>query len=283
MRRLFSRLGSALLVVSALVLVTSSVVAEKSPRAKRGSAAMKASSVPKRATARQRENAEARIELAMGIVQRFEAEAHAKGLSSCWEQSALETLLPLSLKALEHVSAEAVTLDSLAAVSAGAANDPSLLGDPEEDLVYTPITPCRFIDTRLVGGPFTGTRDYDLDVNGSAYGGTAACNPTATLGASGDAIGAIAANLTIVSPALAPGFLAVKPTAGAPLSSLLNWYQAGPSVQVANAGIFQTANGVANFTIQTSASTEVIMDLLGAFIEPASDDGCVGVCKHTQQ
>jgi hypothetical protein len=71
---------------------------------------------------------------------------------------------------------------------------------------------------------------------------------------------------------VAPGFLAVKPTPASPTSSLLNWYQAGPNVQAANAGIFQSDRGtsdvVTDFVIQTSASTHVIMDLLGFFIAP---------------
>jgi hypothetical protein len=219
-------------------------------------------------TPRQRENTAARIELATAIVQRFDAEAQARGLSADWRRPALETLLPLSLKALERVSQEAADLDSLAAATAAVADDPSLLGDPDEDLVFTPIAPCRFIDTRsYAAGAISGTREFDLDVAASTYGGIGVCG-AAALGVSGDAIGAIAANLTIVSPSAAPGFLAVKPTGAAPLSSLLNWYDAGPSVQVANAGIFQTANGVFNFVIQTSVSTHVIMDILGAFIEP---------------
>ena len=44
-------------------------------------------------------------------------------------------------------------------------------------------------------------------------------------------------NVTIVAPAAAPGFLALKPTAAAATSSFLNWYEAGPSVQMANMGV----------------------------------------------
>ena len=269
MARLRLSVGPFLLIAAAISLVTSSAVAQRGRTTKRPHPAMKIAAGPKRITPHQRENAQARIDLAMVIVRRFDAEAQGRGLAAGWQQPALETLLPLSLKALQRVSEQAGNLDSLAAAAAAAVADPNLLGDPNEDLVYTAIAPCRFIDTRLdAGGPINGTRDFDVDVTGATYGGSASCNPTATLGASGDVIGAIAANLTIVGPELAPGFLAVKPTAASPLSSLLNWYEAGASVQVANAGIFATANGVANFTIQTSASTHVIMDILGAFIEP---------------
>jgi hypothetical protein len=261
-------LGPAILVACLLALVVTSVVAQKGRGTKRRPAAVKMSAVSKRVTPRQRENTQARIELAASIVQRYDAEAQARGLSAGWRRSTLETLLPLSLKALERVSQEAADLDSLAAATAAVGDDPNLLGDADEDLVFTPIAPCRFIDTRnYVAGAINGIREFDLDAAASTYGGSGVCG-AAALGASGDAIGAIAANLTIVGPTSAPGFLAVKPTGASPLSSLLNWYDSGGLVQVANAGVFQTANGVFNFVIQTSGTTHVIMDILGAFIEP---------------
>lgn len=269
MSRLRAIFGPTILILAAFAVVNSTAIAQKTHRTKHRPASAKVTAGAKRITPRQRETTQARIQLATAVVHRLEPEASARGLAEGWQRPALETLLPLSLKALQRVSDQVVNLDSLAPAAAAAAEDPNLLGDPNEDLVFTPIAPCRFIDTRFyAGGAINGTRDFDLDVAGSTYGGSAACTPAATLGASGDAIGAIAANLTIVGPVAAPGFLAVKPTAASALSSLLNWYDAGTSVQVANAGIFQTANGVANFTIQTSASTDVIMDILGAFIEP---------------
>ncbi len=275
MRSIRRLLGPALLVAGVIALVsTTTTGAQKGRRAKHSRpdvAATARRAGPKKVTERQRENVQARIDLAMGIVNRFAAEAKARGLSEGWRQPVLETLLPLSVRALERVSQQAVSLQSLAASTAEAvaADDSNVFGDENADLVYTPITPCRFIDTRFyVDGAINGIRPFDLDLTGASYGSSGACNPTALLGANGDSVGAIAANLTIVSPVNAPGFLAVKPTGAAAVSSLLNWYESGPNVQVANAGIFQTADGVSNFVIQTSGSTHVIMDILGAFIEP---------------
>ena len=262
--------GPALLLAGALALVTASLGAQRNPR-KRDTPnfAERELTTARTLTARQRENMQARIALATAIVSRLDREAVAHGLSASWRQAAFERLLPLSQDALQRVSERAVDLDALAPAVSEAANDPNLLGDTDEDLVYTPIVPCRFIDTRAyAGGPIAGTRGFDLDVAGAAYGGSGTCNPVATLGASGDAIGAIAANLTIAGTAGAPGFLAVKPTAAAPVSSLLNWYEAGAHIQVANAGIFQTADGLENFVIQTSVLSHVIMDIHGAFIRP---------------
>lgn len=270
MRTIRRVLGPALLIAVAIALISTSAVAQRGQKNKQIPNANVASvAASKGITQRQLDRMTARVELATAIVERLGSEAKARGLGAGWRQPALEMLLPLSLEALERVSQQAVNLDSLAAVAREVAVDPNVLGNPDADLVYTPLTPCRFIDTRFyAAGAINGTRPFDLDVTGATYGGSGACNPTVTLGASGDVIGGIAANLTIVGPLIAPGFLAVKPTAAAPVSSLLNWYEAGAGVQLANAGIFQTVNGVDNFVIQTSATTHAIMDLLGAFIAP---------------
>ncbi|MGH9202238.1 MAG: hypothetical protein ACRD2A_13500, partial [Vicinamibacterales bacterium] len=263
-------LGPAVLVAAAIILVGASAGAERAKgRWRRATLAVEQVSRAAQISTKQRRDMEARLELASMIINRLQSEAASRGLAANWRQPAFETLLPLSLAALERVSERVVNLDALAPAVSEAANDPNLLGDTDEDLVYTPIDPCRFIDTRFyAGGPINGIRGFDLDVTGASYGGSGTCNPTAALGASGDAIGAISANLTIVGPAAAPGFLAVKPTANSPVSSLVNWYQAGPTVQLANAGIFQTVNGLDNFLIQTSTTTHVLMDILGAFIRP---------------
>ena len=37
-------------------------------------------------------------------------------------------------------------------------------GGNSTELVYIPLTPCRFIDSRNVGGPLVGTAAFDLDL-----------------------------------------------------------------------------------------------------------------------
>lgn len=221
-------------------------------------------------TQQQIENAEARIAVASAIVNRLDAEAKAVGRSSGWRQASLDSLLALSLSQLQRVEREAYRADSLMSVVAEVVDDPNVLGDPNQDLVYFPITPCRFADTRVVGGPINGFRGYDVALNGATYGGDAPCNPTAIFGVNESAIGNLAMNVTIVSPQIAPGFAAVKPTQLAPITSLVNWYATGPQVQAANAGIVTLDQGAApeEFFVQTSAPVQVVLDLFGAFLAP---------------
>src|SRR5439155_14966640 len=53
---------------------------------------------------------------------------------------------------------------------------PDLLGDSAADLVYTPVTPCRILDTRIVGGPIAAGGQRNFLVTGtnlSGQGGSA--------------------------------------------------------------------------------------------------------------
>ncbi len=222
-------------------------------------------------TPRQRERLAARIAIATGLVNRFEQEAKALGRSAGWRRATLDALLGLSLDQIERVERDAHGADALtAALTAAATEGPEVFGDRERDVVYFPITPCRFADTRNIGGPINGFRGYDLFNNGATYGGDASCDPTTRFGIFNNNVAALALNVTIVGPTSAPGFAAVKPNVAAPTTSLLNWYEAGPTVQVANQGLVTMDHSFApeEFYMQTSGSVHVILDIFGAFLPP---------------
>ena len=223
-------------------------------------------------TAKQMENVALRIATAQAIVTRLRADAiSADGVDpAAWQQATIDSLLALPLSALQRVGAEAYSAEALSAAIARTHDDPELIGDTDEDLVYFPITPCRFGDTRAVGGRIDGIRGFDVVNNGATYGGLASCNPTALFGVGENSFGALALNVTIVDPTVAPGFVAVKPTAASPVTSLLNWYQAGASVQAANLGIvtLDQSGNLDEYVVQTSAPVHVIQDIFGAFLAP---------------
>ena len=247
------------------------VVLAPAARAQRGPATDQFSeSSERKITARQIENMEARVALATSLVARLAPEAKALGRASGWTQASLDALLALPLAQLQRVEQEAYSADRLQDAIRSAKAEGQLIGSPTEDLVYTPIPPCRYIDTRIVGGRFSGFRDYDLAENGGIYGGNASCDPTANFGVADDQIGALAMNLTILDPLQAAGFAAAKPTQAAPLTSLVNWYEVGPAVQAANLAVVtmdQTA-AVPEFVLQTSAPVHTIVDIFGAFLAP---------------
>ena len=218
----------------------------------------------------QKSNVRERVALAKRIVDRHEAEAKALGLSAEWRRTQLDALLPLSLDSLRTVEG-AESLEALTAAVVAEAVEPQSLGSATEDLVYKPVTPCRYIDTRNAGGKISGYRGYDLAVAGSTYGGDPACAPQTIFGVDDDAIGAVVMNVTVIEPSSAPGWLAVRPAQSPDPSALVAW--ATTNVRAANQGILTTDHqaGVAQeFWIQSSLPAHVIVDISGAFLAPGA-------------
>jgi len=227
-------------------------------------------------TEAQKANVRDRVAIATRILDKHQAEAEALGMPDDWRRPLYETLLPLSPDTLlELEGAESLQAMTVAA----AAIEPMSLGSSTEDLVYTPITPCRYIDTRQVDVR-TGTaarvypnRGYDLARNGAAYGGSAACAPMTIFGLDDSEIPALVMNMTIVYPTTAPGHLTIKPTLSAPTTSWMNWYSAGPNVQLANMGIatLDMADDDSDqneFWMETRNPVNVVVDISGAFLPP---------------
>jgi hypothetical protein len=152
-------------------------------------------------------------------------------------------------------------------------------GTNDTELVYIPITPCRFIDTRFVGGPLAGPRGFDLDLTGSTYGGDATCDPSATVGGNANRIGAVSLNAAIIGPTGAPGFIGARPFGATTTTALVNWYEAGPTVQASNAGVVTTdQSGAASEIEFFGSATNFVVDIFGIFAAPtATALQCVNV------
>lgn len=224
---------------------------------------------------------QSRIELANAIAQNVALDAQAKDLDGSWRVSLLSSLLNTPSMFLRSVAATAGTLDQVHAQvltsrtkheSTALAQD--VLGDMNSSLVYTPVTPCRFIDSRVSGDPLTfNPRAYLSSEDGGDYGGTAGCKLGPTLGAL-----AISANITVVSPAGGPGFLAVGPVGSTQQASWLNWSETGPSVAIANAGIIttnQVGGDAYEFQMYVGGNAhqnvaQVIVDFFGYFANAQS-------------
>ena len=145
-----------------------------------------------------------------------------------------------------------------------------VLGDIAADVVYTPVTPCRIVDTRSgAGGTLLAgdTRDW------------LAANPTGTFVAQGGSasncgIGvkpaAVLVNLTVANTQSGPAFLTAWPYNQAkPLAASLNWV--APGSQIANAIILPLCTGggcTADWSLYASSGTELIVDVMGYFAKP---------------
>ncbi len=140
------------------------------------------------------------------------------------------------------------------------------LGELDEDLVYTPVTPCRIVDTRFGGGgviPAGGSRNYWVHGSVGSQGGNPAGCPSPT----GGDPRAVHVNVTVV-PVGGNGFVKVYPKGTAePNASLVNFKKGS---NIANAATIKTCfNCNQDITVKVKkASAHVIIDVLG-FYYPA--------------
>ena len=227
---------------------------------------------PLRFSAAQLSEVHQRMALAKRIIDALAPQAKQMDLADGWKQSTMDILLANpsgTLAQIARLGGYQATIE--AATTGKGLVTPKVFGDITQDLTYKPFNPCRYIDTRNVGGKINGIRGFDLSNTGAAYGGVAGCAPLTLAGVGENQFGALAMNITIVDTSSgAPGFLTARPAGSTNTTSTLNWFQAGSGVQVANAAIItmdQSANPN-EFEFLTSGPVNAIADLFGAFIAP---------------
>jgi hypothetical protein len=166
----------------------------------------------------------------------------------------------------------AVFLAAGLALSTGAAAQPedvqapTALGEPGVDLVFTPLPPCRIIDTRSAGGPIAAgtTRDFDVAGALSGQGGAPDC------GVPQGRATAVAVNLVAVNPGGAGNLRAWAFGQPVPTASVINY----GSGNIANAVVLPICNPAASpctkdFTVQADVSaTQLVADVVGYFHSP---------------
>ena len=168
-----------------------------------------------------------------------------------------------------------MTAAHAAAAKAPRAAGPLALGDSKSQLVYTPVAPCRIVDTRAAGGPLTPGAPRQFRLTGldlSAQGGNAAgCGVP-----KGRATVAFV-NFVAVNPAGAGNLRAwaySAPPAPVPNSSVLNYALiAGAGLNIANAIALPICDPSepeqacpVDFLVQADGSaTQLVADVVGFF------------------
>jgi hypothetical protein len=185
-------------------------------------------------------------------------------------------VLSASALAVSGVMAQSATLaakvESLAALKAslrsGAAVNPSTFGVGGADMVYTPITPCRIVDTRNAGGAFTANSSRTFDFDGTSGAATTYAQQggvAASCGIPFASVYAAALNLTVTGTT-APGYMTAWGLGAPPNASVLNWV-AGDTIANTTIVPIVPANGN-DFTILTSSGAHVIIDVVGYYAAP---------------
>jgi hypothetical protein len=197
-----------------------------------------------------------RARIAGEIVAR-EQEASGRPFDAAFLDRIRGNLANLSLEQLAEVQQRASGLLPI----------PNLPGATQADLVYTPITPCRIIDTRLGGGAIAAGTMRSFVVSGTGgfptQGGTS--------GGCGIPLGpatAVVINLVAVGPAGA-GDLRITPFGTAiPLASIINYSSGlnlanGPAITICDPA---ATTCTFDITIQADvSSTDLVADVQGYF------------------
>ncbi len=225
---------------------------------------------------------------AAAIVQRWEGDASASGKwdqnSAVDLQTALMKLQPENLLA----AGEAPSYNTMLRVlrtgrrpfrASLSLSDPSVsnpkpqgistdtIGDFADDLVYTPVTPCRIVDTRIAGGAILAntTRGFDVD-NPTSFAFQGGYN--GACGIPYDVVSAVAMTITGTGSTAQGYFTAWAVNTSQPLASVLN-FVAGETI--ANTTIVPVDPGAGNdFYIYSPATTQVVVDVVGYFATPVA-------------
>lgn len=230
-------------------------------------------------TAEQIANAQSKFAAVLAIANKF-SPSSTDGTIDPQRVQLINNLMLGDARGLEEAGAATNLKDALAASAlsvsrrsnspAASATAPTAnaLGSATSDLVYTPITPCRIVDTRNIGAPpgtplASGSSQTFSGAGGTTQGGSGCTAFTGTVPA------ALAMNVTVDSrgmPTYADSFIAIKPEGSSALTSWIN-YRSGE--EIANQGVATLNQTTGNFTVVTQSITQVAIDVFGYFRAPS--------------
>lgn len=214
-----------------------------------------------------------RQELASGLLRDWSGEAATRKRTTpqAWSADMQSTLRSVDIANLERAASEP-TFDGMQAALLGAsagkrAGVPAKLGTPGSDLVFTPLTPCRIVDTRVTGGAI-GQNNSRSFVAYSATGFASQGGQGSDCGVPANA-SAIQVHLTASHPLSDGYFTAYASDVARPLASSLNYFAnvdtaAGEIISLCRPGCST------QFTLYTFAQSQAIIDVTGYYMEPVA-------------
>ncbi len=145
---------------------------------------------------------------------------------------------------------------------------PNVLGSIGSDLVYTPIAPCRIVDTRLTfaGAILSGTTQNFIGINANNYtsqGGSA--TNCGTLGVSATAL---MLTVTAATPSLAGYAVVYNYGAAKPADAISLQYAAGSVTSTSIPTQIPNPQAFADFSIYSQSTSDFLVDIIGYFAPP---------------
>ena len=152
---------------------------------------------------------------------------------------------------------------SIAAMFTLATSAFAQIGSLSSDLVYTPLTPCRIVDTRVAGGtiPALATRGFKAWGTSFAAQGGSATNCGIPQNTN---VAALDLNVVVVGTG-ADGYITLFPFGVAqPTASTLNYLAGAVLANGAAVKVSQASPSLANdWNVYTSAATHFVADVTG--------------------
>jgi hypothetical protein len=146
------------------------------------------------------------------------------------------------------------------------------VGDFSADLVFTPVTPCRILDTRGAGArtglmPALSTRLFYGVSSTNNFPGQGGDSPNCNVLFSTD-VAALVLNFTVVTPTTG-GYITAYPSDAAvrPLAATVNFAAGAVVGNNATLKIEQTS-GNGGFYIYTTSALHVVADVVGYYAKP---------------
>lgn len=145
------------------------------------------------------------------------------------------------------------------------------LGALDQDLVFKPLTACRIVDTRVVGGPIAAgsSREFlavasSAGANFTSQGGSNTNCGTADAGAS-----AVLLNVTVVAPAMAGAATVYK--RGDPLPAVTTMqFHAGQLLSAHVVTPIPNPLAIRDFVIHSQVAADYLVDVVGLFTVPGA-------------
>jgi hypothetical protein len=201
---------------------------------------------------------------AEAIVTREEAAA-GRAFDPAFRAEALRKLASLTPSELQSIQSQS---------SAGLGIAPKDYGSSQADLAFTPVTPCRIIDTRVAGGPIASGTQRNFIAAGGSF--TPQGGSNTDCGVPFGPATAVVVNLVAVSPAGQGDLRAFPFGATVPLASVLNYAnvqdsRGNGSLNIANGILLKICDIAAShcasdFTVLAEFnSTDLVADVMGYF------------------
>lgn len=202
-----------------------------------------------------------------------------------WAMRMVPTFVHAEPERFRHALAASTFDEALADLDRGmlrpsaGAKPAKILGASGSDLVYTPLAPCRIVDTRVAGGPIAAGQSRAFNASAAAGGGYAAQG-----GSAGDCgsltsnlAGAVVLNVTTVGPSIA-GYATVYPYGDPrPATASVN-YGAGGIVNNTVVTRIPSPPQNKDFNVYSLATSDYVIDIVGYYAAPvATELSCVAI------